>query len=96
MIPISTTAEAESALADLRSIVEKLSGLLQQETALVRAGHLRKATEIGPAKAELSGRLIASGERVKANARFVLRRRRRIAPPCATCSKAFARCWKKI
>jgi hypothetical protein len=72
MTPIANTADAERTVDDLSVLLEDLSALVQRETALVRAGHLRKAAEIEPLKKELAGKLFACGERLKANARFVL------------------------
>lgn len=72
MNPITTKAEAETALDDLTTLFANLCGLLQQETALVRAGRLRQAAEIEPAKKDLAGRLYTLGERLKANAKFIL------------------------
>lgn len=72
MSPITTKAQAEGAIDDMTALIEQLSGLVQRETALVHAGHVRGAAEIEPAKKELAGRLYAAGERIKANARFVM------------------------
>jgi hypothetical protein len=72
MTPITTKAEAETALDDLTTLFANLSSLLQQETALVRAGKLRKAAEIEPTKKDMAGRLYTLGERLKANAKFIL------------------------
>ena len=71
MTPITTAAEAEQALDDLAALIEKLAGLVEQETALVHAGRIRTASALEPAKAELAGRLFASGERLKASAKFL-------------------------
>ena len=71
MIPITTAAEAELAIDDLAALIEKLAGLIEQETALVRAGRIRNASALEPAKAELAGRLFASGESLKASAQFL-------------------------
>ena len=38
----------------------------------MRAGRMRSAAEIEPAKKQLAGQLFASGERLKANAKFLL------------------------
>ena len=67
-----TPADAETALDELAVLVEKLTALLAQETALVRAGEIRNAAAMAPAKEDLTGRLFASGERIKANAKFLL------------------------
>jgi flagellar biosynthesis/type III secretory pathway chaperone len=72
MTPITTKTEAETALDDLSTLFANLSNLLQQETALVRTGKLRKAAEIEPAKRDLAGRLYTLVERVKTNAKFIL------------------------
>lgn len=69
MTPPAPAAEAESALGELAALIEKLAGLLAQETALVRAGNIRAAAAMAPAKQDLTGRLLAAGERVKANAK---------------------------
>jgi hypothetical protein len=71
MNPITTAAEAEQAIDDLAALMEKLAGLLQQETLLVHAGRIRNAAALEPTKAELAGRLFAAGERLKASAEFL-------------------------
>jgi hypothetical protein len=71
MSPITTTAEAEQAIETVALLIEKLSCLVEQETALIRAGRVRKATDLGPEKSQLAGELYACGERLKANAKFV-------------------------
>jgi hypothetical protein len=72
MSPITTQAQAESAIDDLTALIEELSSLVTRETALVRAGHVRSAAEIEPTKKDLAGKLHACGERLKANAKFIL------------------------
>jgi hypothetical protein len=78
---ITTTAEAEQAIDDVTALIEKLSGLMEQETALVHAGRVKRATELGPAKLELAGELYASTERLKTNAKFLLQS---VPARCAT------------
>jgi hypothetical protein len=73
MMPITTPADAELAIDDLARVLEKLSILLEQETAFVRAGRMRHAAEIEPDKKRLTGQLFAAGERLKVNAKFLLR-----------------------
>jgi hypothetical protein len=70
---ITTTTEAEKAIADLSGLIETLSGLMEQETALVRAGKVSVAVGLGPMKADLAHQLYAAGERLKANAKFMLK-----------------------
>jgi hypothetical protein len=71
MNPITTAAEAEQEIDDLTALMEKLAGLLQQETLLVHAGRIRNAATLEPTKAELAGRLFAAGERLKVSAKFL-------------------------
>ncbi len=73
MTPITTPAEAEKAIDDLTALIEKLTGIVEQETVLVRAGELRNASALEPAKAQLAGQLYVAGERLKANAKFFLK-----------------------
>ena len=72
MKPISTTTEAEQAIESVASLIGRLSGLVEQETALVRAGKMGNVTDVGRQKSQLAGELHACGERLKANAKFVL------------------------
>jgi hypothetical protein len=72
MTPMTKAAEAESALGELAALIEKLTALLAQETALVRAGEIRVAAAMAPAKQDLTGRLFTAGERIKAHAKFLL------------------------
>jgi hypothetical protein len=71
MKSITTAAEAEQAIDDLTALIGKLTGLVEQETVLVHAGHIRRAAALEPAKAELAGELFASNERLKASANCV-------------------------
>ncbi|MGH6671041.1 MAG: hypothetical protein ACRECV_03570, partial [Xanthobacteraceae bacterium] len=72
MTSITTKADAESALDDLTTLFKDLSSLLQQETTLVHAGRVRKAAEIERTKKDLAGKLYTLGERLRANAKFIL------------------------
>jgi hypothetical protein len=69
MKPITTQAEAEQAIGDLAAVIEKLSGIIEEETKLVRAGHVRKATALEPTKSQLAGQLYVTSERLRANAK---------------------------
>ncbi|MGB6751012.1 MAG: hypothetical protein WBE71_00170, partial [Xanthobacteraceae bacterium] len=71
MTPVTTPADAEKTLADLAAIIEKLSGLVEQETALVRAGQLRGASALTQAKTELAVYIYVASERLRANAAFL-------------------------
>jgi hypothetical protein len=73
MSPITSTAEAEQAIENLALLIQKLSGLVEQETALIRTGHVRKATNLNQEKSLLAGELYNLSERLKANAKFILK-----------------------
>ena len=60
------------AIDDLAALIEQASGLVEQETALVHAGKCATPPRSSRPKRELAGQLFASGERLKANAKFLL------------------------
>jgi flagellar biosynthesis/type III secretory pathway chaperone len=68
MTPITTAAEAEQAIDDLAVLIEKLAGVIAQETALIHAGRIRNASALNSNKAELAGRLFTTSQRLKAAA----------------------------
>jgi hypothetical protein len=70
---IATSAEAEAAIAQVAALIEKLRDVVDQETALVRVGKVRKAVALSPTKSELAGQLATLAERLKANAKFLLK-----------------------
>jgi hypothetical protein len=72
MTTITTTAEAEKAIAQVADLIDKLRGVVEQETALVHAGKVRNAATHGPQKSELTGKLFVAGQGLKANAKFLL------------------------
>jgi hypothetical protein len=72
MTTIATTAEAEKAIAQVADLIDKLRGVVEQETALVHAGKVRNAATLGPQKSELTSKLLIAGEGLKANAKFLL------------------------
>ncbi len=73
MSEIATAADAENAIARVADLIGKLQGVIEQETALVHAGKIRKAATITPAKSELAGQLFTATEWLKTNAKFLLR-----------------------
>jgi flagellar biosynthesis/type III secretory pathway chaperone len=79
MTAITTTAEAETTIAQVADLIDKLRVVVEQETTLVRAGKIRNATTLGAQKSELAGKLFVAGERLKANAKFL----RQAAPASA-------------
>jgi hypothetical protein len=73
MTAMKTSAEVEAAIAQAADLIAKLRGLIEQETALVHAGKVREASALAPQKSELTGKLHVVGERLRANAKFLLR-----------------------
>jgi hypothetical protein len=71
--PLETKADAEAAIAQLTDIMDGLEAVVAEETEVVRAGQLRKATDLGLKKGELSGRYFKAVERLKASNKFLLR-----------------------
>jgi flagellar biosynthesis/type III secretory pathway chaperone len=71
MSPITTSAEAERAIDQANALVEQLSRLMEEETALVRAGSISKATALAAAKSKLAHELFSAGEVLKTNAKFL-------------------------
>ncbi len=68
---IASAAEGEQLVSRLRGTIDALLGVLDQETALVRAGKLRAATSVAPVKSDLARAYAADAEQVKANAAFL-------------------------
>jgi hypothetical protein len=69
--PIASTLEAKGVIAQLGEIMDALLSVVDQETALVRAGHLREAAKLEATKSNLA-RLYATGtQRVKMSAPFL-------------------------
>jgi len=71
--PIDSEADARTAIVHLTEVMEGLKSLVEEETALVRAGELRKATGLEPRKSELAGRYFKAADRLKANAKLLAR-----------------------
>jgi NADH dehydrogenase/NADH:ubiquinone oxidoreductase subunit G len=64
-MPTLSAGEAEKAIANLNAIMDSLIETVEEETARVRAGHLRHALELEEAKGELARRYAAESERLK-------------------------------
>jgi hypothetical protein len=73
MTEIATSTEAEAAIAQVAGLIDKLSDVIAEETVLVHAGQVRKATALGSVKNDLAGQLFARAERLRVNAKFLLR-----------------------
>jgi hypothetical protein len=69
---IETEADARTAIVGLTAVMDGLEAVVAEETELVRAGQLRKATGLGLKKTELSGRYFKAVERLKGNSRPIL------------------------
>ena len=68
-----TKAEAQAAVAGLAELMEGLQSVVEEETALVRAGRLCEASRLAPRKTELSGRYFKAVEELKANSKRIAR-----------------------
>ena len=66
-----TAAEAQSAIVQLTEVMDGLEAVVAQETELVRAGQLRKASGLGVKKSELSGLYFKAVERLKASSKLL-------------------------
>jgi len=66
-ILVMTPAGAESVLSELQVVMEGLIAVIEEETRLVRAGLLMRASEIEPEKAKLAAAYVRIRTRVKAN-----------------------------
>lgn len=64
-IPVVSIGEAERTIANLNKIMDRLVETVEEETARVRAGRLRDAVELEPAKAELARAYAAETERIR-------------------------------
>jgi hypothetical protein len=65
--PVATTADANELAAHYISVMDALLDVIQQETELVRAGHLAQAAELEQTKTELSRLYIADTLRLRAS-----------------------------
>jgi hypothetical protein len=64
--PIADVNAAEKAVASLESVMDRLEQTVTEETARVRAGHLRQAAELDQAKIEFARLYISESDYVKA------------------------------
>jgi hypothetical protein len=69
--PIMTMAEGEALLSRLLEIIAALMAIIDQETALVRAGRLVEAMRLEPRKAQLSVNYLSDAARVKTNSHYL-------------------------
>jgi len=64
--PIASVSEAERAIANLNTIMDRLVDTVEQETARVRVGKVHDAVQSDDAKAQLARAYTLESERVKA------------------------------
>ena len=72
---IVSVGEAERAIANLNTVMDRLVETVAQETAQVHAGQLREATKLEAAKAELARSYAVESERVRSAAAIIARSR---------------------
>ena len=65
--PVASAADGETLIKHLLEVMEALLGIIEEETALIRAGKLAEAAKLEPAKAELSRMYVADTARIKAS-----------------------------
>ncbi len=65
--PITTPADAQKLVVHLMNLMDVMLNTVEQETALVRAGHLKDAAALEATKAELARQYVADTNRLKAN-----------------------------
>jgi hypothetical protein len=70
---ITSETEAAAVLSEIRRLMNELCDIVEEETALVRAGHLTAAAKIAERKSELAGAFMARAARVQANVRYLAR-----------------------
>jgi hypothetical protein len=70
---IASEAEAAAVLIEVRRLMTELCGIVEEETALVRAGRLTAAAKVAEHKSELAGAFMARASRVQASVRYLAR-----------------------
>ena len=70
---IASVGEAEQAIANLATIMDRLAGAIEAETAQVRAGHMLQAGGVEVAKAELARAYAAETARLAEGKEFIAR-----------------------
>jgi hypothetical protein len=63
--PIATPADARKLAEELLDVMSKLLSVIEQETALVRAGKVREAMQLEQQKTALSGRYVTAIETLR-------------------------------
>jgi hypothetical protein len=68
---ISNAADARKLADALMKVMDELLTLIEQETALVRAGKIREAMQLDQAKTDLSRRYVSAIAGLRANQRYM-------------------------
>ena len=68
---VSNGVEAEALVGHMADTMDALLGIVEEETALVRAGRLAEASKLEPSKQELSQLYVADMARLKASADYL-------------------------
>jgi len=68
---IGSAAEAEQVIGHLMDVMDALLGVVEEETALVRAGRIAEAARLEPSKQDLSRLFMADTARLKASQGFL-------------------------
>jgi hypothetical protein len=71
--PVGSAAEAELLIKHLMDVMDALLGIVEEETALVRAGDLTAAHKLEPDKTELSRMYIADTSRIRMSQSYLKR-----------------------
>jgi hypothetical protein len=69
--PIANASEAKDVIAHLSDVMDALLGIVDQETSLVRAGHLRDAAKLEPTKSDLARLYVTDAARLKISAPYL-------------------------
>jgi hypothetical protein len=66
--PIASASDAQALVSSLMDLMDVMLRAIEEETVLVRAGHLKDAARLDPVKNELARQYLAESNRLKANA----------------------------
>jgi hypothetical protein len=67
----ATAAEARKLAENLMDTMSALLGVIERETELVRAGHVREAMKLEPQKSDLSRRYVSAVGQLKASQKYL-------------------------
>jgi hypothetical protein len=70
-IPVTSVGEAEKVIRHLSEVMDGLLAIVEDETALVRAGNLAEAQKLETKKSELSRLYLVDTSRIRASQKFL-------------------------